>query len=171
MTTTVTVILTIIAIILGPILSVQISQYLDRKRWDKERKLKVFKDLMSTRSANLSFQHIQGLNMIDVEFDPKVRLERDVVSAWKFYLAHLQDTNYPKETWESRRVDLLIDLLHIMAKSLDYNFDKAHIKNASYYPRSYGDLEDDQYVIRKGTIELLQGKRSMPIHIIDKPES
>lgn len=168
---TLAAILTIIAIFLGPILSVQIAQYLDRRRWDRERKIRIFKNLMSTRSAGLAPQHIESLNMIDVEFDLKKHPEREVVSAWKLYHAHLQDRNYQKESWASRKADLLIDLLHAMAKVLDYDFDKAHIKNSSYYPHGYGEFEDDQYIIRKSTIDFLQGKRPMPIHITNKPES
>ncbi len=58
-----------------------------------------------------------------------------------------------------------------MAKSLNYDFDKAHIKSSSYYPHGYGELEDDQYIIRKRLVELLQGSRSIPVHIINTPES
>jgi hypothetical protein len=126
---------------------------------------------MSNRSAMLVPQVVEALNMIDVEFDTKKLLEREVVSAWKLYLAHLADRNYPKESWASRKADLLIDLLHAMAKSLGYDFDKAHIKSSSYYPHGYGEFEDDQYIIRKRTIDLLQGKSSIPVHIVDKPKS
>lgn len=161
-------ILTILAIFLGPILAVQISQYLERNRWKRERKLNLFKDLMATRLTTLAPQHIQALNMIGVEFDPKASLDKDVIEAWKVYLDHLYDKNYPKETWESRRAELMIDLLQKMAKSLDYDFDKSHIKSTSYYPTGYGDIEDDQYLIRKGTVELLEGKRSLSVEIKDK---
>ena len=77
--------------------------------------------------------------MIDVEFLPKTSLEQDVLSAWKLYHAHLQDKNYPLESWAPRKADLLIDLLHVMGKALGYPFDKAHIKNSSYYPLGYGE--------------------------------
>lgn len=161
---------TILAIIAGPILSIQISQYLSHKKILKERKLEIFKVLMATRSASLTPAHTQALNMIDVEFRQKVKLERDVISAWKLYHAHLQDQNYPKETWGSRKGDLLIDLLYAMAISLDYDFDKSQIKSLSYYPSGYGELEDDQYTLRKKAVELFKGKISIPIHIVNKTE-
>jgi len=167
---TVTDALTIAAIIIGPIVSVQISQALDRQRGDKERKLKLFKTLMSTRSVNLAPAHIEALNMIDVEFDTKKAQEKPVVEAWKVYLDHLNDKNYPKEAWGARRVDLQIDLLQKMAISLGYDFDKSHIRNTSYYPHGYGELEDDQYVLRKGTIELLQGNRPISVRVIENKE-
>lgn len=160
-------ILSIIAILISPLIAVQVTQYLDRKRQLGERKLNVFKTLMSTRSANLVPSHIQALNMIDVEFDIKKPLEKEVVEAWKIYLDHLNDKNYPTATWDSRRVELLIDLLHKMGKSLNYDFDKSHIKNTSYYPRGYGETEDDQYIIRKSFVNLLKGETPLPIRIVD----
>lgn len=159
---------TIIAIIAGPILSIQISQYLNHKKSIKERKLEIFKTLMATRSAALTPEHTHALNMIDVEFRPKAKLEKDVISAWKLYHAHLQDRSYPAETWSSRKGELLIDLLYAMAISLDYDFDKSQIKSLSYYPDGYSDLENDQYIFRKKAIEILEGKSSIPINIVDK---
>lgn len=40
----------ILAVLLGPIIAVQLTRYLDNKKENRERKLQVFKTLIATRS-------------------------------------------------------------------------------------------------------------------------
>ncbi len=56
-----------------------------------------------------------------------------------------------------------------MAQVLDYEFDKTHIKNSSYYPRGYGELEEDQAAIRRGVKELIEGRRVIPMYVTNLP--
>jgi hypothetical protein len=60
--------LTITAILLGPILAVQISQWLDRRRDRLYRKIWVFQTLMATRVTTLNQEHVRALNAIEFEF-------------------------------------------------------------------------------------------------------
>jgi len=163
--------LMIIAVLLGPIIAVQLTRYLDNKKEIRERKLWIFKTLMATRASTLSPHHVEALNRIDLEFDSKDKSERDVIEAWKAYLDLLGDTKIPQEQWGVRRVDLLVELLHKMAQVLDYEFDKTTIKNSSYYPRGYGELEEDQAAIRRGVKELIDGKRVIPMYVTNLPPS
>ena len=64
-------VLTILAVILGPILAVQAQKAIERWRERRNRKLWVFKTLMATRGSRLSPNHVQALNMIDLEFSVK----------------------------------------------------------------------------------------------------
>jgi hypothetical protein len=93
--------------------------------------------------------HVEALNLIDIEFQVSVAAEKKVVDAWKMYHAHLSDHSYPRETWDSRRAELLVDLLYEMAVCLHYGFDKAHIKSSSCYPKGYGETEEEQHRLRK----------------------
>lgn len=161
--------LTIAAIFLGPIVAVQITRYLDDKKEQRERKLRVFKTLMATRGVALSWAHVEALNLIDLEFSIKKPKEKKVIEAWKAYLDHLGDRNIPTEQWPIRRLDLLIELLHTMSIVLNYQFDKTHLKNASYIPRAHGELEDDQTAIRRGLRELLEAKRTIPMYVTNLP--
>lgn len=124
---------------------------------------------MATRASALSPHHVEALNRIDLEFDADTRKDKEVIEAWKAYLDLLGDTTIPQEQWGTRRVDLLVELLHKMARVLDYEFDKTHIKNSSYYPRGYGELEEDQAAIRRGVKELIEGRRVIPMYITNFP--
>ena len=64
----VSVILTMSAILLAPLVAIQVSVYLEKKREVRGTRLNVFRTLMATRGSKLSVNHINALNMIDVEF-------------------------------------------------------------------------------------------------------
>lgn len=162
--------LMITAVFLGPVVAVRLTRYLDDKKEVRARKLDIFKTLMATRAYNLSWTHIEALNRIDLEFDKSHKKEKEVIEAWKEYLDLLGDTSIPMDQWGVKRVDLLIELLHKMARVLDYDFDKTHIKNSSYSPRAHGETEEQQNALRKGLIEVLEGKRQLPMSITNWPQ-
>ena len=163
--------LMILAVLSGPIIAVRLTRYLDEQKEIRERKLQIFKTLMATRAYTVSWPHVEALNRIDLEFDRSQKEERAVVDAWKEYHDLLNSQGIPVEQWGIRRVDLLVELLHKMAIVLKYDFDKTHIKNSSYSPRAHGEFETQQEILRRTTIELLEGKRALPISIKEPPES
>ena len=161
--------LMIAAVLIGPIVAVQLTRYLDNKKEKRDRRLTVFKTLMATRGSKLSYQHVEALNRIDLEFSSNKSGDRAVRDAWKAYLDLLGDQNIPADQWPTRRVDLFVELLHKMAEVLDYEFDKTHIKNSLYHPRVYGDIERFQNEMRQALRELLEGKRFLPMFITNLP--
>ena len=64
-------VLMVIALLAGSIAAVQVQKRLDRLREEHGRKIWIFKTLMATRAAVLSPDHVQALNMIDLEFRGK----------------------------------------------------------------------------------------------------
>ncbi len=161
--------LMITAVLVGPVVAVRLTRYLDNKKEIRERKLQIFKVLMATRAYTISWDHVLTLNKIDLEFDKNIKGEKEVIEAWKAYLDLLADKSITGETWSNKRVELLVELLHTMASVLDYDFDKTHIKNSSYSPVAHGDNEADQITLRKGLIDILEGKRVLPMHITNWP--
>lgn len=157
--------LMILAVLAGPIIAVQLTRFVDSKKEQRDRKLQIFKTLMATRAYNVSGQHVEALNRIDLEFSSKNKKESAVVNAWKGYLDLLGDQDMPREQWGTKRTDLFVDLLHCMAQVLDYEFDKTHIKNSAYSPVAHGDIEAQQTAVRKGVIDILQGKRVLPMYV------
>lgn len=162
--------LIILATLSGPIIAVQVTRYLDDKKEERGRKLAIFKTLMATRAYTVSNAHVEALNRIDLEFSSKIDSEREVISKWKEYLDLLGDKSISVEQWGMRRIDLLVELLSAMGKSLGYKFDKVHIKNATYSPLAHGKLEEEQQAIRTKTIEVLEGTRSLSIKVESSPE-
>lgn len=160
--------LMILAVLLGPIIAVQLTRFLDDKKEKRERKLQIFKTLMATRAYATSWDHVVALNRIDLEFNKDDKVEKAVLDAWKQYLDLLSDKSIQPEQWGIRRTDLLVELLYKMALVLDYDFDKTHIKNSSYAPIAHGNIEEEQRLLRLQLIEVLDGKRPLPMTIINR---
>lgn len=71
----------------------------------------------------------------------------------------------PADQWDVKRVDLLVELLYHMALALKYDFDKTQIRNGTYAPVAHGKIENQQEAIRQGVIDILEGKRVIPMHV------
>lgn len=161
-------VISICAIILGPILAVQIEKYLERRREKKNRRLSVFKTLMATRGSVLSWAHVEALNRIDLEFSGEKKFD-EVTKAWKEYFDNLsQKAQTPEEVavWTKKNEDLLADLLYEMGKSLGFKFDKVLIKRNVYSPVGHARMELEQEQIRSSMLEILSGDKGFPITLI-----
>ena len=159
------------AIVVGPIIAVQLTEWIRRQQNLRDRKEWAFRALMATRNATLAPAHVEALNLVDVLFHSQKPQERKVVDAWKLYLSHLQDRGYPKESWGVRKNELLHELLYEMGMALGYSFDRSHIKSGTYYPEGYSDAEVDQIETRKLWLEILRNERpiKMATSIIPPP--
>jgi len=157
----------IAAVLLAPLVAVQVSQLLERQREERRRRFDLFRQLMSTRAAPLAGSHVEALNLIDLEFYGV----SEITDAWKSYLDHLNDTSSsdaegrPSLEWGNRSKELLAELLYIMGRHVGYRFDRVHLKRAAYYPRGYGDYESDHAIIRRQLVEILSGEAPLPIEL------
>jgi len=161
----------ILAEILAPVIAVQVQKFLEQNREEHERKVVVFKTVMAKRASTNSPNHVEALNMIDLEFHDKKY--KNVKLAWKTYLDHLG--NFPNDdeqlqpVWVDKRIDLLARLLLEMGKSLDYDFDEVHIKKGIYSPEAHARVEEENTLLRKGLLGLLDGNKALKIDIQSFP--
>lgn len=161
--------LMIFVVLLAPFLAVFAQKRLDIWRDQRNRKLVVFKHLMATRGAILSSDHVQALNMIDLEFTGKTY--EGIRRIWKEYLDHLGalnslDPEKKKELmpiWTSKSDDLLASLLQEMGNCLGYDFDKVHLKRGIYSPQGHADTDLENRAIRHLSLEILAGDRQLPM--------
>ncbi len=167
--------LVITAIIIAPILAVQIQKFIETKKELKERKMKIFRTLMSTRATPISPLHVEALNTIDIVYNK----DKKIIDAWKLLLDNF--VNYPQDSNDpqyqvnliacaDKSKDMLIDLLAEMAESLNYDFDKVHLKRGAYIPQAHADFESEQNFIRKSLTDLFLGSKYIPIKIVS-PEA
>lgn len=159
--------LMILAVLVAPILAVQVQKWLERYRDYRERKLRIFKILMATRATGLSAEHVQALNLIDLEFvGKKYRKTREY---WKEYLNHLD--NFPREdekllpVWGDKKVDLLVKLLIEMGNALGYQFDTVNIKKGAYLPEGHTRIEQEISLLRKRGLQVLFGDAALKMDV------
>ena len=172
-------IITIIAIIAGPILAVQAQKYSELIRERRNLKFYIFKTLMATRASRVSFEHVKALNMIDIEFygskflwtKYQSKKNKSVTRAWKTYHDHLnsKETNTMGETWLDKSDDLFIDLLYEVSIALGYDFDKVELKRGAYSPIAHGEQELDALAIRKSLAKILSGEEAFPMKVVALP--
>jgi hypothetical protein len=176
---------TIIALVVGPVMAVFITRRLDDQRAYKARRMDVFRILMRTRRAVLSPDHIGALNLVEIEFanDPTV------LQAWKSLFQHFgspqgrredesvegvtdqKEINWRTEAFGKRLIQerqrLLAKVLHAMAKVLGFRIEQLEIFEGGYNPQFYANIETDQEIIRKFVVDLAQQKTVVPMGVID----
>ncbi len=145
----------------GPIAAVQAQQWLSRWREKRNRQLGLFRVLMNTRANLLSADAVNAFNSIPVEFFG----DEDVMRPWRVYFDHLETKGMDPTLWADKRWELYASLLHAMSQHLGYNFDLVDIKKKVYTPEAHGKLQTDQEALRTAVLELLTGKRTLPMEL------
>ena len=161
---------TIVAVFLGPVFAVLAARHMDNRRADKARKLDIFRTLMRTRGLTSHWEHVGALNLVQVEFiDCPV-----VVNAWKAYLANLGEEipieqKNRHDAFIKKRNSLLTTLIDEIAKVLKIKVTQLDILEGNYVPLGWADEEWEQQLVRRGLINVLYGRASIPIHA-DQPQ-
>ncbi len=156
---TLTNILMIMAVLLGPVLAIQVTQFLDDRKEKRTRKLTLFKVLMSTRSYRTNWEHVQALNSINLEFNKDDKEEKEVVSAWEAYIDSLGNKVISLE----KQYEFFLTLLSKMAVILKYDFNETQIKNSSYAPVAHSNIDSENQLIRSGLIDVLNRQKPLCI--------
>src|SRR5437870_12799453 len=116
--------LTIAAIVLAPLVAIQVSVWLEKRKARRQRQFSIFQTLMATRASGLAPAHVQALNMIDVEFYGTDKGTRAVVDAWRGYLDFLNTPAEPRRAWGAKREELRVGRRDKMARHLGWRCDK-----------------------------------------------
>jgi hypothetical protein len=153
---------TLIAIVVGPILAVAITRFIDRKVEARGRKLQLFRNLMQTRGLRIDPTHVAALNTVEIEFYG----ESQVVAAYKSYIEHLSapmPTVDEQVRFFEQRTDLFMNLLHKMGTALKYRFDKRDLERLSYVPQGWDAQNTLQQDNARKLNQLLSNERALPI--------
>lgn len=126
----------VIATLLGPILAVLVTRWIDNRRQHKSRQMEVFRALMRSRRSALSADYVTALNTVEVEFAGIASVE----NAQRELFRHLNLTPQPAD-WIDRLRRLQTRLLYAMArfsvtKWSSLMFSKADRDEPSGRPRS-----------------------------------
>ena len=170
----------VFATLMGPILAVQAQKWIELIREKRKRKTLVFEQLMATRSARLSPEHVRALNMIDIVFYGskifrflwRTQTEKSVLNNWNIYLDHLCDRdigNQSPDAWYATGSELLTKLLESMASDLDYTLDRKQLTKGAYTPQAHEDIELELTALRKSALSVFKGETSLKMNVVGFP--
>ena len=163
-------IITVLAIIIGPISAVIITRKMGEYRETRERKLDIFRSLMRTRNTRVSQDHVNALNLIEMEFYKSIAIG----SNYRAYLDHLRSpmpATDQQESYYSKRNALFVELLKTIGAELGYQFDKHDLDRHAYAPVGW---EQDGNVQRRNAhliTEVLEGRRPLPVTSLQIPDN
>lgn len=171
----------VFATLLGPILAVQAQKWIEGVREQKDRKVRVFTQLMATRAARLTPDHVQALNMIDLVFyggfffgiHHRNRKEQAILDAWKEYHDNLGEganlIEAQQQAHYAKREELFLNLLYAMAQDVGYTFDRVQLKRGAYTPVAHEEIEADQRLLRKALIQTMSGESPISMRVLEMP--
>jgi len=118
---------------------------------------------MATRRSFLSLDHISALNQIELDFQK----DKAVMDVYATYMKHLGTPFDPKDNDRiaRERQSLRTKMLSEMAKALRIHVEQLDIFEGGYVPQRHVDIETEQAAIRHLLVELVEGKRPLPIEI------
>ena len=157
-------IFTVIAIIAGPIAAVIVTRRNDVAREKLRRRQDIFNRLMMTRRATLSADHVTALNVIQTEFHD----DEKIIASFKKYMDLLAQP-FPVADpsvfchFTEEKDDAFNELMFCVGQHLGFDLDKRDLAKYSYVPQGWVNVEAEQTAIRQLTIEVLQGKRGIPV--------
>ena len=147
--------LTIAAIIIGPVVSVAITLWWQRRKEKHDAKMNLFLTLMAHRKSwPPTPQWVDSLNMIDVVYADQTK----VVELWHRYYELL--CTDPDSFRQDRQHTYLL-LLSQMARSLGYRSLELTDIDKFYSPQAHGDRHWLEETIRTEMLRILQNTESL----------
>lgn len=150
----------VMATALGPLAAVIITMWRSRMDSVRDRQLHIFRTLMATRRLQISTEHVNALNLIEVEFYKK----ETVLAAWQKSREHL-NKGPDDEVWHETKDRILAILLSEMAKVLRFNITGLEIFRSGYAPSGWAYREMRQNAITDYLFGLSQGSTAIPISV------
>jgi len=151
---------------LGPVLAVALTlrfTYWRETSGEKySRRLKVFRTLMATRRVGISPDHVNAINLVEVDFYECAAVEAE----WKIYKKHLNDNSKPEdEAWRRTKEKLLSKLLFEIAKVLKFDIPAIEIFEGGYAPGGWAHRDMRYTGALEYLHELREGSNTLPLWI------
>lgn len=164
----------VIATAFGPIVAVTItliySRCESRRRERKvvsdqvyDRRLGIFRTLMATRRVGISGEHVNALNLIEIDFYKCVQVQ----AAWSAYKAHLFNSHaIEDDPWLEQKETLLSKLLFEIARVLDFEIPAIDIFKGGYAPKSWAYRDELYNETFEFFRELRRGEKALNLWIV-----
>lgn len=149
----------------GPLVVLTISRHIEKRRFIKERQLRIFRMLMAHRNIenNLEIEFVQALNLIPIEFNKEQKVleaRRKLQECYEREFA----TNRGEYFFTENIKKLTTMLLMEIAKVLKIEVEWSDIHCEAYTPQAWIDSHTQEKEIKEKIRQVLNGERA--IHIV-----
>jgi hypothetical protein len=146
---------------LGPIVAVAITLWRTEVTSKYNRRVHVFRTLMATRRVGISPDHVNALNLVEVDYYGCDKVE----AAWSEYKDHLNNSGKPEDdAWRETKEKLLAKLLFEIAAVLGFNIPAIDIFKGGYAPLGWAHREYRQLAAMEYLYDLSQAPQE-PIRL------
>ncbi|MEB3287819.1 MAG: DUF6680 family protein [Vampirovibrionales bacterium] len=160
--------------------SLRVQAWLQARDAAAERRLNIFRVLMTTRNSRLAPAHVEALNSIDLEFYSNKDKYIKVLHAWETYRDSL-NTDFSQKSQVEIHVEIeareiaFNHLLSAMGEAVNKHFSPTALRRNGYSPTGY---YNDEIVVRtlrqqiidltkKGYVEVVQIEPSVEVSQTD----
>jgi hypothetical protein len=145
---------------LGPIFAVALTLWREKVRTKYNQRLHVFRTLMATRRIGISPEHVNAINLVEVDFYKCAKVEAE----WKKYKAHLNPTGRAEDNaWREEKEKLLAQLLFEIAAVLHFKIPTLEIFKGGYAPGGWAYRDARALGALEFVYELSEGKKGVPM--------
>jgi len=116
---------------------------------------------MATRRVPISNDHVNALNLVEVNFYKCQKVE----AAWREYKNHLNSRGPEDDVWRESKEKLLAQMLSEMASILGFNIQAMDIFKGGYVPKGWEHNFSRQSAAMEFIYELSQGTKTLPLWI------
>jgi hypothetical protein len=149
----------VLATATGLVAAVLITLWRERRASIRARRLDIFRTLMATRQVGISAQHVNSLNLIEVDFYGCVKVQKE----WQEYKGHLFSGGDEDDAWREKKERLLANLLCEMAKTLRYKIPAMDIFKGGYAPKGWWHSQGRVFEALEYVHDLATVKKALPM--------
>ena len=154
----VTLSLTMLAILAGPVLAVLVTRYVDKQRQIRERQINVLRSLIKTRKARLDSEHVAALNLIELEFHGNSTVMKNYADYMENLGQRMPEDKTEQDHFLNKRGNLFAALVQSIGTKFGYKFDKMDLDQGGYFPIGWGNDQDRQRKNAELLAEVLEEK-------------
>jgi hypothetical protein len=149
----------VLATATGPVAAVLITFWREKRANLRARRLEIFRTLMATRQIPISLQHVNSLNLIEVDFYGCENVQKE----WVAYKAHLFAPVAEDDAWRDKKERILANMLCQMAQTLRYNITAMDIFKGGYAPKGWTHMQRRLLEALEYVYDLAANKKTVPM--------
>ena len=161
--------LTIGAILLGPLIGIWVTRFIDKATELKRQKIQIFNTIHGARGKEHEQDYVHAINLVPIYYGNN----DNVMSSWEVFMetAHNQ-------SWESKESSILVSMEHKLAQarenllteigsSIGMAFPKKPEHRRGYSPRLWQWREQESTELRQLWLSILKNQGSLPVRFIE----